>query len=199
MAERVTFWFDPGCPWTWATSRWLVEAAAQRGLDVEWRLLSLSVLNEGRIAGEWRERMAFGAGVLRVLAAVRAAHGNDAVGAVLASYGHRVHDRKEAFEVATVAAALRDAGLPATLVRALGEEHWDAVVRADHDASQVAAGGEAGSPVMAYRGVAWFGPVLSPAPTGTAAGELWDDLTRFVTRDEVFEVKRGRTRGPRVA
>ena len=199
MRETVTFWFDPGCPWTWATSRWAVAAAAQRDLEIEWRLLSLSILNDGRIAEEWRERMAFGAGVLRVCAAVREEHGNDALGAFFTAYGAAVHDRKDGFERATVTAALRAAGLPETLAGAMDEPAWDAVVRADHDASQEAAGGEAGSPVMAYRGTGWFGPVLSPAPTGDEAGAVWDDLTRFVTRDGIFEVKRGRDRGPRVA
>jgi hypothetical protein len=176
-----------------------VSAAEERDLDVEWRLLSLSVLNEGRIQEEWRERMAFGAGVLRVCAAVRAQCGNDALGAFYAAYGHLVHDRDEPFELPTVALALAEAGLPEGLVAALGEPSWDDAVRADHDASQEAAGGESGSPVMAYGGVGWFGPVLSPAPHGAEAGELWDDLTRFITRDQVFEVKRGRTRPPRVA
>ena len=197
--HEVTFWFDPGCPWTWATSRWLVEAAPRRGLRIDWRLLSLSVLNEGRIAEEWRERMAFGARVLRVFAATRATAGNDAVGRLFAAYAHRVHDRKEAFDRATLAAAVADAGLRAGLLDAFEEERWDTVVRREHDAAQDAAGGEAGSPVMAYQGVGWFGPVLSPAPTGDAAAEVWDDLTRFITRDEIFEVKRGRTRPPRVA
>lgn len=198
----MTFWFDPGCPWTWVTSRWLVEAAEVRGLAVEWRLLSLSILNEGRIAEEWRERMAFGAGVLRVLAAAREDGGNVAVGRLFTTYGHRVHDLEEPFEPLTVAKALADAGLPQSLLAALDaldEPAWDAAVRLDHEASQEAAGGEAGSPVMAYGGVGWFGPVLAPAPAGERAGQVWDDLTRFVTRDEVFEVKRGRTHPPRVA
>lgn len=197
--DEVTFWFDPGCPWTWVTSRWLVDAAEVRALAVEWRLLSLSILNEGRIAEEWRERMAFGAGVLRVHAAAREDGGNVALGRLFTAYGHRVHDRKEAFEPLTVAKALADAGLPQTLLDALDEPAWDAAVRLDHEASQEAAGGEAGSPVMAYGGVGWFGPVLAPAPVGEHAGEVWDDLTRLITRDEVFEVKRGRTRAPRVA
>lgn len=197
--DEVTFWFDPGCPWTWVTSRWLVEAAEVRSLAVEWRLLSLSILNDGSIAEEWRERMAFGAGVLRVHAAAREDSGNVAVGRLFTAYGHRVHDLKEPFEPLTVAKALADAGLPQSLLDALDEPAWDAAVRLDHEASQEAAGGEAGSPVMAYDGTGWFGPVLAPAPTGERAGEVWDDLTRLLSRDEVFEVKRGRTHAPRVA
>ncbi|HEU0131380.1 MAG TPA: disulfide bond formation protein DsbA [Mycobacteriales bacterium] len=195
MRDDVTFWFDPGCPWTWATSRWLVAAAEQRDLRVTWRLMSLSVLNAGREFEPW---IAFGARVLRVFAAVADAHGSDAVGALFTAYGHRIHDLKDPFEPLTLEKSLADAGLPPILVAAMDAPAWDDAVRADHDAAQAAAGGEAGSPVMAYRGTGWFGPVLSPAPRGEAAGELWDDLTRFITRDGVFEVKRGRDRGPRV-
>lgn len=197
--DEVTCWFDPGCPWTWATSRWLVEAAERRGLDVRWRLLSLAVLNEGRVAEEGRERTAFGALVLRVMAAARETHGNDALGRLFTAYGHRVHDVGEPFARETVAAAVAEAGLPSDLLAAFDDPAWDAVVGRDHEAAQQAAGGEAGSPVMAYRGIGWFGPVLSPAPKGEEAGQVWDDLTRFITRDEIFEVKRGRTRPPRVA
>ena len=202
--DEVTFWFDPGCPWTWATSRWLVEAAAVRGLRVEWRLLSLWILNEGRLPERWRERTEFGSRVLRVLAATRAAAGddaagNDAVGRLYEAYAHRVHDLGEPFEVPTLAAALGDAALPDGLLAAFDDPSWDEAVRRDHEASQEAAAGEAGSPVMAYRGAGWFGPVLSPAPKGEEAGRVWDDLTRFITHDEIFEVKRGRTRPPRVA
>jgi len=197
VADDVTFWFDPGCPWTWATSRWLVSAAEQRDLHVEWRLLSLAVLNADReMEPLMRERLAFGARVLRVFAA---APGNAARGRLFEAYARRVHDRKEPFEAGTVRAALLDAGLGVALLAAMDDETYDVTVRAEHDASQEAANGEAGSPVMEYRGDGWFGPVLSPAPTGDEAGAIWDDLTRFITRDEVFEVKRGRTRGPRVA
>lgn len=193
----MTFWFDPGCPWTWATSRWLVEAAKERDLTVEWRLLSLAVLNADRDLEPWlRERVELGARVLRVFAAVRA---NDARGRLFEEYAHRLHDLKEPFEETTVRDSLEAAGLDVALVAAMDVESYDADVRREHDAAQEAAGAESGSPVMEYRGVGWFGPVLSPAPKGEEAGRVWDDLTRFITRDEIFEVKRGRTRGPRVA
>ncbi|WP_446215814.1 DsbA family protein [Micromonospora sp. IBHARD004] len=54
----ATFFFDPACPWTWRTSRWLVAVAGARGLRVEWRAFSLAILNEGRIAPEGADAMA---------------------------------------------------------------------------------------------------------------------------------------------
>src|SRR5512132_2445121 len=39
---RLTYSFDPTCPWTWLTSRWLVRAAELEGHTITWRPLSLA-------------------------------------------------------------------------------------------------------------------------------------------------------------
>ncbi|WP_416072056.1 hypothetical protein [Streptomyces sp. ME18-1-4] len=41
-------WPVPYCPYTWLTCRWLTEAARVRPLDLRWRLMSPTLLNEGR-------------------------------------------------------------------------------------------------------------------------------------------------------
>ena len=72
--ESVASYFDPACPWTWNTSRWLVDVAQRRGPTVDWRPLSLTVLNAGQdIPDEYRAPMEVGHGTLRIVAALRAA------------------------------------------------------------------------------------------------------------------------------
>ena len=48
MSTNAKFWFDPSCPWAWMTSRWILNVAEQRPINVEWNIFSLGVLNEGR-------------------------------------------------------------------------------------------------------------------------------------------------------
>src|SRR2546430_17016183 len=48
LSEDVTFWFDPSCPYTWRTSRWLLAVTGARNLTIDWRLMSLAILNEDK-------------------------------------------------------------------------------------------------------------------------------------------------------
>ena len=173
----VEFFFDPGCPFTWRTSRWLTEVADAGTATVTWRLMSLGVLNEGReIPEQYREGVRQGTRVLRALAAAQEHGGSDAVARLYTALGTRTHEKGGASDDASVAAAVAEAGLPETVAAAVDDEGRDAAVRAEHEASQAAVGDAAGSPVTALRGRGFFGPVVAPVPTGDDARELFEAL-----------------------
>ncbi|WP_458351829.1 mycothiol-dependent nitroreductase Rv2466c family protein, partial [Mycobacteroides abscessus] len=44
----VRIWLDPVCPFSWNTARWLDAVAIGSGIPVDWQLMNLAVLNEGR-------------------------------------------------------------------------------------------------------------------------------------------------------
>jgi 2-hydroxychromene-2-carboxylate isomerase len=189
----VDFFFDPGCPFTWATSRWITEVAGTGAAAVSWRLMSLGILNEDKdIPEEYRPFMAQGARALRALAAAGEHGGNDAVAALYTALGTHRHVNGDPYTDEVIAAAVAEAGLPASVAAAVDDEDRDKAVRAGHEESQAAVGQESGSPVVRLGEVAWFGPVVAPAPTGDEALRLFEALRTLATVPSFSELKTSR-------
>ena len=75
-------------------------------------------------------------------------------------------------------------------------EEFDDALEASHKAGMDPVGTEVGTPVIHYNGLAIFGPVVTPAPKGEAAGRLWDGVLLCTGTDGFFELKRTRDRRP---
>lgn len=104
---RVDFWFDPVCPWTWMTSRWLLEVADHRPLDIHWRVMSLSVLNEGRDVPEQYVTLLQRAWApVRVLTAARSQRGDEVVLPLFNELGERYHRQSREDDDAIIAGVL---------------------------------------------------------------------------------------------
>lgn len=197
MTQTVEMWFDPLCPWAWMTSRWLMEVEQVRDIEVTWSQMSLSVLNEGRdLPEDYREMMDRGWAPVRVIAAARKAHGDEVTKPLYDAIGTRLHLGGESDFVAATAAALAEVGLPAKLIEAADTDEHDAFLRESHDRAIALVGDDVGTPVISVAGTAFFGPVVSPAPKGEAAGRLWDGCVLVAGTDGFFELKRSRTRDP---
>jgi protein-disulfide isomerase len=199
----VAFYFDPSCPWTWNTSRWLVEAAHARGFTVDWRPLSLSVLNAGReIPARFRPTMEVGHAALRLVSALRAAGLQDRVGDLYTELGRRLfHDREEA-SMALVAAAADAVGV-GDLASAATDTSLDAAVEESTREAIGLGGPDVGSPIVVVGDAArgFHGPIVSPPPSGEDALRLWDAVAAFARVPGAYEIKHGReggvTFGPR--
>lgn len=190
------FWFDPLCPWAWMTSRWMGEVQAVRDVDVTWSLMSLSVLNEGRdLPADYRAMMDRGWGPVRVVLAARQKLGDDIVKPLYDALGARIHHEQQDYDMA-IAGALEDLGLPDVLRDDAWSDEHDDELRASHQRAVDLVGDDVGTPVIAVDGVAFFGPVVSPAPRGEAAGLLWDGCVLVARTPGFYELKRSRTRGP---
>lgn len=191
MARTVGFWFDPSCPYTWITSRWLVEAATVRPLVIRWHVMSLSVLNEGREVDPEGDTEGYLWGPVRVCAAVEQRYGQDGLARFFTAYGVRVHEGGEWCEFGD---ALADAGLPTDLADAAGTSEFDGAVRASHAEGIALVGDHVGTPVIATDDetsgrVAFFGPVISRIPRGEAAGRLWDGAVLVAAAPGFHELK----------
>ncbi|TDC83213.1 disulfide bond formation protein DsbA [Micromonospora sp. KC606] len=204
MSERVAvdMWFDPMCPWAWITSRWLLEVEKVRDVEIRFHVMSLSVLNEGReLPEEYQDLMRRGWGPVRVCVAVEQQHGQEAVARLYNAMGARIHLGKEEFGPELYRAALADAGLDPALAEVADSTANDEALRASHEAGMRPVGTDVGTPVIHAPGpdggtVAFFGPVVTPAPKGEAAGRLWDGTLLVAGTPGFYELKRSRDLGP---
>jgi len=191
------FWFDPLCPWAWLASRWMLEVEQVRPVATRWHVMSLSVLNEGRdLPDDYADFLLEAWGPVRVCVAAEQTHGPDVVLPLYTALGTRFHVQEQPRNRTTIEAALADVGLPAALADAMVDDQWDECLRESHHAGIDQVGEEVGTPVISVGGVAFFGPVVTPAPKGEAAGRLWDGVQLVAGTEGFFELKRSRDVDP---
>jgi hypothetical protein len=110
--------------------------------------------------------------------------------------GTRRHPGGRKDTAAIVAESLAEVGLPADLAAVGDTDEVDDLLRASHAEAIALVGDEVGTPVVAIDGVGYFGPVVTPAPTGQAALDLFDGLVLMTKVPGFYELKRSRTAGP---
>jgi hypothetical protein len=179
------------------TSRWVDEVAKHRDLDVTWHIMSLAVLNEDTdVTDEYRAFFPRALRYTRLVAAVRELHGQEYVKPLYDALGTRIHPGGSKNPDEVIPAALAEVGLPAELARYSESDEYDEQMRASHFDGIGRVGQDVGTPVIAVNGMAFFGPVISPSPTGEQAVALWDGVVAAAGYDGFFEIKRTRTREP---
>ncbi|WP_308166338.1 DsbA family protein [Nocardia albiluteola] len=198
----VDLWFDPRCPWAWIATRWLLEVEQVRPVETRFHVMSLSVLNDGReLPEKYRQGQIDGWGCVRVCIAAEQQHGPEVLRPLYLAMGTRIHHEKAGLGRDMILASLAECDLPAELADAADSTGYDEALRASHYAGMNPVGDAVGTPVIHVptaegAPIAFFGPVISPAPRGAAAGRLWDGVFAMASTDGFFELKRARDRDP---
>ncbi|MAT03973.1 MAG: hypothetical protein CL424_02885 [Acidimicrobiaceae bacterium] len=209
----IEFFWDPICPFSWITSRWVATVAAQRDFQVDWRFISLRLINKDKdYAAEfppgYDEGHTAGLRVLRVAAAIRDELGRDALGPFVAAFGHSYWDAPQgSVDAATLAkpdhleTVLETAGLPIRFADSLDDDAWDAQIDAEGELALGRTGRDVGTPLITFRppdGLSFFGPVISRVPSDEEALELWDAVTTLAAFPGFAEMKRSMRERPQL-
>jgi hypothetical protein len=210
----IHFYFDPVCPFAWMTSKWVRMVAAQREYAVDWRFISLRLVNSGvdydsHFPAGYEEGHTSGLRLLRVAARIRAEHGRPAVGRFYETVSGEIFDASGSAELtpairggrAFVEPLLASAGLPAGLAEALDDTRWDPEIRAEGDEALSLTGRDVGTPIICFSppdGAALFGPVISRLPGPEDAVRLWDHVTAIASFPGFAELKRSLRERPQL-
>ena len=193
----VDLWIDPYSPWAYLAARWMLEVEQVRDVTTRFHVMCLGVLNENReMTEERRQRMASTWQAARAGVAVEQKYGQAELRTFIMALGLRNHVNHEPYELATIRAALSDAGCDPAIAEACTTSQFDEAVRASHNEGMESVGTDVGTPVIRIDGQSIFGPVISPAPKGEAAGQLFDGVRAVLAYPGFFELKRSRTAKP---
>ena len=211
MAADLDFFFDPVCPWAWITSRWVGNVCEQRDYEVNWRFISLWMLNEETSADwytpEYRAGHYRGHQGLRIGDAIRLGEDDpSAVGRWYTALGTAFHVDQRRDEAANdtvsfAASVLDGAGFDTSYTDAMDDESHDEYIRADTELALGRTGRDVGTPILTFHPGAeteasFFGPVISRAPRGEEALELWDAVEKLATMSGMAELKRSNRLAP---
>jgi 2-hydroxychromene-2-carboxylate isomerase len=216
MDAELHFYFDPVCPFAWLTSKWVRMVAAQRDLRVDWRFISLRILNAhidyaAHFPAEYEAGHTAGLRLLRVAARVRAEHGHEAVGPLYEAMGTRIFDTPRTVDPLSASdqgarhvlePMLAALGLPTSLADALDDAGLDEELRAETEQALTLTGRDVGTPILHFQppdGTALFGPVISRLPSDAEAGALWDHVVGLASFPGFAELKRSLRERPQLA
>lgn len=197
MTKHVDFWFDPACPWAWMASRWMLEVEKVRDVHTTFHVMSLSVLNEGRdLPDDYRAMLEKAWSPVRAAILVEQRHGSEKLRDFYTEIGTRLHPGGQPLGLDTLRDALEAVGADGDIIDIAQTDAVDDDLRRSHHEGMDPVGDEVGTPVIRINGKSLFGPVISPAPKGEEAGNLFDGLEKVTAYDGFFELKRTRTRDP---
>jgi hypothetical protein len=197
MQTKAEFWFDPMCPWAFITSRWILEVAKVREIEITWNIFSLPHLNKDREMPEkYKAIFANSWSCARVIKSVEKDFGKEKTLPLYTAISTRIHVLKEAVSKDLLSDSLKEVGLDSRYLAEMENSDWDKQIIESHERGIKLVGDDVGTPIIAINGIGFFGPVISPAPKGEEAGKLWDGVVLSASYAGFFEIKRSRTVGP---
>lgn len=195
---NIEFYFDPSCPFCWITSRWLLQVAEERDVNIAWLAFSLALKNndlEGKSIPHGPAH-AESHRLLKVMLAAEEKYQTPLVD-LYTSAGTKHHIGGQEFSDDFIKEFLDQQKLPKDLIEAADQTTYDKKLQTYIDQAVTVAGKDIGVPVIVFTNISgtkqgFFGPVLQTLPNKVESLSLWDGLSKLATSSSFYELKRGR-------
>ena len=211
----IEFFFDPVCPFAWVTSRWVKKVEQQTDYKVDWRFISLRILNKAKdydteFPEGYEHGHTAGLRMLRVAAHVRNELGSEPLGDLYTAFGDSYFsvDQSKGEEaraalgsIDAVAACLTTAGLDPAYAAAADDTSWDKLLDEETELALSRTGRDVGTPIITFQppdGLSFFGPVISRIPADEDALPLWEAVTTLARYPGFAEMKRSMREAPQL-
>jgi len=209
----IEFFWDPVCPFAWVTSRWIEKVAAQTDYSVDYRFISLRILNKDKdyateFPPEYEHGHTAGLRFLRVAAAVRNDLGRAPMGRLVTAYGESYWDKPKGSgmraHLSTTEHAeevLTTAGVSTDYAAALDDTSLDQLLEDETELALSRTGRDVGTPIITFQppdGLSFFGPVISRIPSDEQAVPLWEAVTTLASFPGFAEMKRSMREAPQL-
>ena len=193
-------------------SRWIEEVRAETGLTVDWRFISLRLINKDKdydthFPPGYEFGHTAGLRMLRVAARIRHELGRDALGPVVTAYGESYFDKPKGSGMRDrlstpdhLVEVLTAAGIDTEYASAADDTSWDAMIDAEGEMALSRTGRDVGTPIISFGddGLSFFGPVISRIPRGADAVKLWESVTTLAAFPGFAEMKRSLRETPQL-
>lgn len=212
-AYDLEFFWDPICPFAWITSRWVEQVAEQSDYKVDWRFISLRILNKDKdydteFPPGYEHGHTAGLRMLRVAAAIREDLGREPLGALVTAYGQSYWDkpkgsgmREHLSTTEHATEVLQVAGIDPKYAEALDDLSWDELLEAETELALSRTGRDVGTPIITFEppdGLSFFGPVISRIPEPEDALPLWEAVKTLAAFPGFAEMKRSMREVPQL-
>ena len=201
---KVSFYFDPSCPFSWITSRWLLQVSAHRDIAIDWRPFSLALKNDELIARDGESVHAQShrdsLRMLRVLLVAEQQYSVSLIDGYTSSgmIRHILGDPLDDEGIRSV--IVNQLELHESLMTAANDNSHDKVLQQHIDDAIAIVGNDIGVPTIIFElengeKQGYFGPVLNELPELSESLVIWGSLFQLATTKSFYELKRTRPTG----
>ncbi|NDI00247.1 MAG: hypothetical protein EBY57_00285 [Actinobacteria bacterium] len=183
--RTIEFFWDPVCPFAWLASRWIEEVRAETGLTVDWRFISLRLINKDK---DYPTHF-------------------PALDPVVTAYGESYFDKPRGSGMRDrlstpdhLVEVLTTAGIDLDFASAADDTAWDEMIDAEGEMALSRTGRDVGTPIISFGedGLSFFGPVISRIPRGSDAVKLWESVNTLAAFPGFAEMKRSLRETPQL-